>query len=215
MPEQPDKQTFGTHLNGGLSTCQNCMPQRQKRRPCDVCTRRFTRTHRPDADYILGCSHAKFTNLVHCFLPSLVMHIHEEASLVRFASDHILQWYAREITLWMTCSRGMPFMAVKVYEFLPHRKELRVQIQYRTDSTTRQRISVKRESPALGMKRIIHDEQKTYDDYVSAIVDHHLDTFANVCWADDDDDFAPQLFRLTMSVRSKAQDEVCIVYFFY
>lgn len=139
----------------------------------------------------------------------LVMQIHEDANLTHFVSQYIHQWGNQEITIFLTCSqKGMPRIPVKVYEFAPRGKELLQQIQYKTNPRTQERVQFIMQSPALGMVHINHNEEKKYDKYISDIVDNHLDAFADVCWADDDNDFAPRLFKLMTRVKPKGDDEV-------
>lgn len=137
------------------------------------------------------------------------MQIHEDTHLTHFVTQFIHQWNNQEITLYMTCSqKKLPRIPVKVYEFLPRGKELLEQIQYQTDKRTQQRIPQKKVSPALGMVHINHNEEKKYDKYINDIVDHHLDAFTEICWADDDNDFAPRLFKLMTRVKPQNEDEV-------
>lgn len=102
----------------------------------------------------------------------------------------------------------MPRIPVKVYEFVPKTNELLVQLQYRTDPKTLQRVQVRKQSPALGMVHINHNEEKKYDKYINDIVDHHLDAFGELCWMEDDNDFQQKLFRLMTRVKPKSDDEV-------
>jgi len=177
--------------------------------PGDTCERCLKRSQRPNADCGLGCSRIKLIELAQYFLPMLIMQIHEDAHLTHFVTQFIQQWNNQEITLYMTCAqKGMPRIPVKVYEFAPRGKELLEQVQYQTDKNTQQRIPIKKESPPLGMVHINHNEEKKYDKYISEIVDNHLDAFADICWADDDNDFAPRLFKLMTRVKPKNDDEV-------
>lgn len=166
------------------------------------------RSQRPNADCGLGCSRIKLVELAPYFLPMLTMQIHEDTHLTHFVSQFIQQWGNTEITIYMTCSQSMPRIPVKVYEFAPRGDELLVQIQYQTDPQTQQRYSLKKRSPALGMVHINHNEEKKYDKYVNEIVDNHMDAFADICWAEDDNDFAPRLLKLLTRVKPKAEDEV-------
>jgi hypothetical protein len=153
----------------------------------------------------------KLIELAQYFLPTPIMQIHEDAHLTHFVTQFIHQWNNQEITLYMTCNqKSMPRVPVKVYEFSPRGKTLLEQIQYQTCKKTRQRIALKKESPALGMVHINHNEEKKYDKYINDIVDNHLDAFADICWADDDNDFAPRLFKLMIRVKPKNDDEVCL-----
>ncbi|CAI6341430.1 unnamed protein product [Periconia digitata] len=215
---RPGGRALGTHLEPRVAkaahdmrktvACWHCVLQRDKCGPGDTCDRCFKRSQRPNADCGLGCSRIKLIELANYFLPSLVMQIHEDTNLMRFVSQFIHRWNNQEITVYITCSqKGMPRIPVKVYEFVPLGKELLEQIQYRTDPETQQRIPVKKESPPLGMVHINHNEEKKYDRYVCDIVDHHLDAFADICWAEDDNDFTPRLFKLMTRVKPKSDDE--------
>lgn len=109
----------------------------------------------------------------------------------------------------MTCGQNhMPRIPVKVYEFIPKDNELLVQIQYITNQVTHKREPVRKQSPALGMVIINHNEEKKYDKYISDIVDNHLDGFGELCWMEDDNDFQFKLFRLMTRVQMKTDDEV-------
>lgn len=99
-------------------------------------------------------------------------------------------------------------MQVKVYEFQPRGDELLVQLQYQTDPITQARYTLRKRSPALGMVHINHNEEKKYDKYLNDIVDNHLDAFGEICWAEDDNDFSPRLFKLMTRVKPKSDDEV-------
>ncbi|KAF2645997.1 hypothetical protein P280DRAFT_532481 [Massarina eburnea CBS 473.64] len=218
MSGRPGGRALGTHLDARVAkaahdmrkivACWHCVLQRDKCGPGDVCERCLKRSQRPNADCGLGCSRIKLIELAHYFLPTIAMQIHEDMNLTRFVSKFIHQWNNQEITLYMTCAqKGMPRVAVKVYEFSPRGKELLEQIQYQTDPKTLQRVATKKESPALGMVHINQNEEKKYDRYVSDIVDHHLDAFAEICWADDNNDFSPRLFKLMTRVKPKSDDE--------
>ncbi|KAF1949598.1 hypothetical protein CC80DRAFT_255834 [Byssothecium circinans] len=215
---RPGGRTLGTHLDARVAkaahdmrrivACWHCVLQRDKCGPGDTCERCLKRSQRPNADCGLGCSRIKLIELAGYFLPNVAMIIHDDANLTNFVTKYIHQWQNQEITLYMTCAqKGMPRVAVKVYEFTPRGKELLEQIQYQTDPKTQLRIPLKKESPALGMVHINHNEEKKYDRYVSDIVDHHIDAFADICWADDDNDFAPRLFKLMTRVKPKSDDE--------
>lgn len=142
----------------------------------------------------------------------LVMQIHEDSHLTHFVSQFIHQWGNQEINLYMTCEqKTMPRMQVKVYEFQPRGEELLVQLQYQTNPQTQERYQLKKRSPALGMVQINYNEEKKYDKYLNDIVDHHLDAFADICWAEDNNDFSPRLFKLMTRVKPKSDDEVCLL----
>jgi len=134
--------------------------------------------------------------------------MHEDSHLKHFVSQHIHQWGNIEITIYMTCGQfTMPRIPVKVYEFVPKGEELLRQIQYVTDPQTNRRIAVPKQSPPLGMVHINHNEEKTYDRYISDIVDHHLDALGELCWREDDNDFLQKLFKLMTRVKPKSDDE--------
>jgi hypothetical protein len=101
----------------------------------------------------------------------------------------------------------MPRIPIKVYEFVPKGNELLVQIQYITDPCTNKRVAIKKQSPALGMVHINHNEEKTYDKYVTDIVENHLDDFGELCWLEDDNDFLQKLFKLMTRVKLNSDDE--------
>lgn len=155
----------------------------------------------------------KLVELAQYFLPGLVTQMHEDSHLKHFVSQFIHQWGNQEITIFMTCGkRNMPRIPVKVYEFVPRGRELLEQIQYVTNPTTNIREAVKKQSPALGMVHINHNEEKTYDRYITEIVDKHLDAFGELCWMEDDNDFQQKLFKLMTRVKPKNDDEVCHVH---
>lgn len=215
---RPGGRTLGTHLPAKVAkaahdmrktvACWHCVLQRDKCGPGDICDRCQKRSQRPNADCGLGCSRIKLIELAQYFLPSLVMQIHEDTHLTHFVTQFIHQWNNQEITVYMTCSqKKMPRIPVKVYEFAPRGKELLEQIQYQTDKRTQQRVAQKKVSPALGMVHINHNEEKKYDKYINDIVDNHLAAFTEICWADDDNDFAPRLFKLMTRVKPETEDE--------
>jgi hypothetical protein len=210
---------LGTHLEPDvakaahdmrkISACWHCVLQRDKCGPGDICERCLKRSQRPNADCGLGCIRIKLVELSPYFLPGLITQMHEDAHLKHFVNQYVHGWGNVELTLYMTCGgNSMPRIPVKVYEFVPKGSELLVQIQYITDPRTNMRIAVKKQSPALGMVHINHNEEKTYDRYISEIVDNHLDAFGELCWAEDDNDFLPKLFKLMTRVKPKNEDEV-------
>jgi hypothetical protein len=135
--------------------------------------------------------------------------MHEDSNLTHFVSQYIHQWMNQEIVIYMTCGQeSMPRIPVKVYEFIPKGNDLLVQIQYVTDTQTKERYPVRKESPALGMVHINHNEEKKYDKYITEIVDNHLDAFGELCWAEEDNDFQQKLFKLMTRVKPKSDDEV-------
>jgi hypothetical protein len=151
----------------------------------------------------------KLIDLAYEFLPTLVTQMHEDSYLTHFVTKHIRAWNNTEITIMVTCGQDlMPRIPVKVYEFVPSSDELLFQIQYRTDPVTHKRYTVRKASPALGMLQINRDEEKRYDEYISTIVDHHVDAFGELCWMDADNDFQQKLFWLMTRVRSKTPEEV-------
>lgn len=192
-----------------IAACWHCVLQRDKCGPGDICERCLKRSQRPNADCGLGCVRMKLVELAHYFLPGLVTQMHEDSHLKHFVSQHIHQWGNQEFTVYMTCGRrNMPRIPVKVYEFVPRGNELLVQIQYVTDPITNQRKAVKKQSPALGMVHINHNEEKMYDKYITDIVDKHLDAFGELCWLEDDNDFQQKLFKLMTRVKPKNDEEV-------
>ncbi|KAF2185062.1 hypothetical protein K469DRAFT_726934 [Zopfia rhizophila CBS 207.26] len=215
---RPGGRALGTHLEPKVAkaahdmrkivACWHCVLQRDKCGPGDTCERCLKRSQRPNSDCGLGCSRVKLVELTQYFLPSIVTSMHEDAQLTHFVTQHIRQWNNIEITIYMTCGQaGMPRIPVKVYEFLPKTNELLVQLQYKTDPVTHQRIRVAKQSPALGMVHINHNEEKKYDKYINDIVDNHLDAFGELCWMEDDNDFQEKLFRLMTRVKPKSDDE--------
>ncbi|KAF2033851.1 hypothetical protein EK21DRAFT_57779 [Setomelanomma holmii] len=191
-----------------ISACWHCVLQRDKCGPGDICERCLKRSQRPNADCGLGCIRIKLTELLQYFLPATILQMHEDSHLKHFVSQFIHQWGNVELTVYMTCGgSSMPRIPVKVYEFVPRGNELLVQIQYVTDPHTNKRIAVKKQSPALGMVHINHNEEKTYDKYITQIVDHHLDAFGELCWMEDDNDFQQKLFKLMTRVKPKNDDE--------
>lgn len=191
-----------------ISACWHCVLQRDKCGAGDPCERCLKRSMRPNADCGLGCTRIKLVELSPYFLPGLVTQLHEDSQLKYFVNQHVHSWGNVEFTLYMTCGgHSMPRIPVKVYEFMPNGNELLVQIQYVTDPVTHKRISIKKQSPALGMVHINHNEEKVYDRYISEIVDNHLDAFGALCWMEDDNDFLPKLFKLMTRVKPKNDDE--------
>jgi hypothetical protein len=210
---------LGTHLEPDvakaahdmrkISACWHCVLQRDKCGPGDICERCLKRSQRPNADCGLGCIRIKLVELSPYFLPGLVTQMHEDSHLKHFVNQYVHGWGNVEFTLYMTCGgHSMPRIPVKVYEFVPKGNELLVQIQYVTDPRTNKRIAVKKQSPALGMVHINHNEEKTYDRYITEIVDNHLDAFGELCWMEDDNDFLQKLFKLMTRVKPKNDDEV-------
>jgi hypothetical protein len=193
-----------------IAACWHCVLQRDRCGPGDICDRCLKRSQRPNADCGLGCIRMKLVELAHYFLPGLVTQMHEDSHLKHFVSQFIHQWGNQEFTVYMTCGkRNMPRIPVKVYEFVPRGRELLEQIQYVTDPHTNIRKAVKKQSPALGMVHINHNEEKVYDRYITDIVDKHLDAFGELCWMEDDNDFQQKLFKLMTRVKPKNDDEVC------
>jgi hypothetical protein len=209
---------LGTHLEPTVAkhahdmrkvvACWHCVLQRDKCSPGDICERCHKRSQRPNADCGLGCNRMKLVDLSPYFLPALVTQMHEDSNLTHFVTQYIQQWGNVELTVWMTCGQNhMPRIPVKVYEFVPRGDALLVQIQYKTDPTTHKRVAIQKQSPALGMVHINHNEEKKYDKYITDIVDNHLDAFGELCWMEDDNDFQQKLFRLMTRVKPKSDDE--------
>ncbi|KAF2134334.1 hypothetical protein P153DRAFT_110128 [Dothidotthia symphoricarpi CBS 119687] len=210
--------TLGTHLEPTVAkaahdmrkivACWHCVLQRDKCGPGDTCERCLKRSQRPNADCGLGCSRIKLIDLSDSFLPILVTQMHENKHLETFVTQHIQQWGNVEMTVMMTCGQHhMPRFPVKVYEFVPRGNALLVQIQYRTDPVTHERIAIEKQSPALGMVLINHSDEKRYERYINEIVEHHLDAFGEICWMEDDNDFQQRLFKLMTRVKPKSDDE--------
>ena len=209
---------LGTHLDPVVAksahdmrkivACWHCVLQRDKCGPGDTCERCLKRSQRPNADCGLGCSRIKLVDLGASFLPHLVTQMHEDTFLTQFVSQHIHQWGNIELTVMMTCGQDkMPRIPVKVYEFVPKGDALLVQLQYRTDPGSNNRVMYRKQSPPLGMVHINYNEEKRYEKYVSDIVDNHLDSFGELCWMEDDNDFQQKLFRLMTRVKPKNEDE--------
>jgi hypothetical protein len=147
----------------------------------------------------------KLVDLSPYFLPALVTQMHEDSNLTHFVTQYIRQWDIVELTVWMTRDQNhMPRIPVKVYEFVPCGDALLVQIQHKIDPTTRKRVAIRKQGPALGIN---HNEEKKYDKYITDIVDNHLDAFSELCWMEDDNDFQQKLFRLMTGVKPKSDDE--------
>ncbi|KAF2624348.1 hypothetical protein BU25DRAFT_461211 [Macroventuria anomochaeta] len=209
---------LGTHLDPRVAksahdmrkivACWHCVLQRDKCGPGETCERCLKRSQRPNADCGLGCSRIKLVDLATAFLPHLVTQMHEDSFLTQFVSQHIHQWGNVELTVMMTCGQDkMPRIPVKVYEFVPKGDTLLKQLQYRTDPGSNKRVMYTKHSPPLGMVHINYNEEKKYENYVSDIVDNHLDAFGELCWMEDDNDFQQKLFRLMTRVKPKNDDE--------
>jgi hypothetical protein len=191
-----------------ISACWHCVLQRDKCSDGEICARCLKRSQRPNADCGLGCIRIKLVELSPYFLPPLVSQMHEDSHLKHFVNSHVHGWGNQEFTLYMTCGGyNMPRIPIKVYEFVPKGNELLVQIQYVTDPRTNKRVAIKKQSPALGMVHINHNEEKTYDKYINDIVENHLDDFGELCWLEDDNDFLQKLFKLMTRVKPKSDDE--------
>ena len=120
--------------------------------------------------------------------------MHSNKTLTGFVERHIQRWYTEEIIVWMTCGQStMPSIPIRVSEFVPKDDTLLMQIQYKNGVATQKR------SPALGSKQIGSLEMSTYSEHISDIVDHHLDAFKRLCWADEEHDFPRKLFALLMT----------------
>ncbi|KAH8731520.1 hypothetical protein GQ44DRAFT_767385 [Phaeosphaeriaceae sp. PMI808] len=198
----------GAHSMRKIQACWHCVLQRDRCGPGDICERCLKRSQRPNADCGLGCTRIKLVELSPYFLPGIVTQMHEDSHLKHFVSQYIHQWNNVEFTVYMTCGgHTMPRIPVKVYEFVPKGNELLAQIQYVTDPSTNKRVAVRKQSPALGMVHINHNEEKTYDRYITEIVEHHLDSFGELCWMEDDNDFQQKLFRLITRVKPKNDEE--------
>lgn len=64
-------------------------------------------------------------------------------------------------------------------------------------------------SPPFAMVHINHnDDNTTYDDYLSLIVDDHLDSRLELCWTGSDGDFEKKLFRLIHDLHVHKNDEI-------
>lgn len=209
---------LGTHLDPIVAesahnmrkivACWHCVLQRDKCGPGDTCERCQKRSQRPNADCGLGCSRIKLVDLAASFLPHLITQMHEDSFLTQFVAQHIHQWNNVELTVMMTCGQDhMPRIPVKVYEFVPKGDALLVQLQYRTHPGSNKRVMHQKQSPPLGMVHINYNEEKKYENYVSDIVDNHLDAFGELCWMEDDNDFQQKLFRLMTRVKPKNDDE--------
>jgi hypothetical protein len=155
----------------------------------------------------------KLVDLLPYFLPALVTQMHEVSNLTHFVTQYIQQWESVELTVWMTCGQNhMSRIPVKVYEFVPRGNALLLQIQYKTDPTTHNRVAIQKQSPALGMIHINHNEEKKYDKYIADIVENHLNAFGELCWMEDDNDFQQKLFRLMTRVKPKSDDEAKLLH---
>lgn len=99
----------------------------------------------------------------------------------------------------------MPSIPIRVSEFVPEDEALLMQIQYKEGTEIRKR------SPALGIQQIGLLERSTFSKYVSDIVDHHLDAFNRLCWADEEHDFPPNLFALLVTAPLRDGNETYLV----
>jgi hypothetical protein len=210
-PQAPNHRMYSPGVSGiqeSFDACWHCVLQRAKCSPGDICGRCHARSQRPNADCSLGCNRMKLVDLSPYFLPALVTQMHEDSNLTHFVTQYIRQWDNVELTVWMTRDQNhMPRIPVKVYEFVPCGDALLVQIQHKIDPTTRKRVAIRKQGPALGMVCINHNEEKKYDKYITDIVDNHLDAFSELCWMEDDNDFQQKLFRLMTGVKPKSDDE--------
>jgi hypothetical protein len=132
--------------------------------------------------------------------------MHSEQTLMNLVKQHIREWCPEDITVWMTCGQStMPSIPIRVSEFVPEDEALLMQIQYKEGTEIRKR------SPALGIQQIGLLERSTFSKYVSDIVDHHLDAFNRLCWADEEHDFPPNLFALLVTAPLRDGNETYLV----
>lgn len=124
--------------------------------------------------------------------PPKVMDIYESTIVTRFTEKVVTEWYEPKMNVFMTFSQeeGMPEFSVELQEFKACEKSLK-RIHHYKDRAT---VTI---SPALGMEHIKFEGAQQY---IDDIVSQCLHVFAKVCW-DGDDDFAPRLFELMISVK--------------
>jgi hypothetical protein len=105
----------------------------------------------------------------------------------------------------------MPCIYIDVYEFVPRGNDLLAQIQYIIDPKTRQKIGQIKQSPPLGMKQIKKEEIKCHQ-YVSKIVNNHIDLFGQLCWKEEDNSFHRELFALIANASMEEKDDAKLVH---
>ncbi|KAF2844055.1 hypothetical protein T440DRAFT_484466 [Plenodomus tracheiphilus IPT5] len=138
-----------------------------------------------------------FIDLYPYFSAPILTQMHEEPVLKRLVTDSVRRWVDPSVdevrTVWMTCGRkAMPAISVRASEFLPQGSGLVSQIQYIMSPETQQRVAVKKQSPPLGMQWLTFEDEKRCDEYITRIVDHHLDAFGELCWEEEDNGGFPQ-----------------------
>jgi hypothetical protein len=154
-------------------------------------------------------AHCELPALLPYFIPRIASQLYEESTLSQFVSQRVHKWGDVESTLRMTCGyHRMPYFSVMVHEFEPSNSNALARIHYVSDSGLKEMTPISTKSTALGIVNLEHRYQKICDDYISEIVDKHLDNFSGLCWREDSEDFLPKIFRLMMSVPRKNKEEV-------
>lgn len=120
------------------------------------------------------------------------MLMHKNSYLTPLFQRHIHQWGNREILLHLSPGlKDLPGLPVKVYEFIPQCDP----------NMLPQMENVF--SPSLAILHVSDNEETTYKEYLSEIVDDHLDSFSEFCWKGDHSEFQKELFRLMIQLKPK------------
>ncbi len=122
--------------------------------------------------------------------------IHETEALRHFVIQNIGAWSGEAIVVHLRCGLVLPKIRLELYEFSPKTQELVWHVQYMTNIRTGEQKRVIKASPPLGMTLREKHDLDFYENYVDQILDKHFTHFAQVCYAEEVNDFQVRLLQM-------------------
>jgi hypothetical protein len=132
------------------------------------------------------------TAVSHSFFPEFIKKLHSKDTVSKMVLENIQTW-SGILNANMTCGLGMPLLPIRVYQFVPKGLVLQRQFQYLSSG------SPEKQSVPIGMKRIDERMLHVCNEYIEQIASHHMDSFAKLCWKEEENKFQEEIFKLIMN----------------
>ncbi|KAH7061857.1 hypothetical protein BKA63DRAFT_527750 [Paraphoma chrysanthemicola] len=146
----------------------------------------------PTVDCGLAFSASKLHLIPQRFISTIITDLYQEKAVYEFGKQHIEGWYNGKVMASFKCGPKMPTFSVKLSQFKPKGVTLQHHLLHMT-SGPRKQLSVD-----LAMEQTDLQLLDLCNAYIKNIVGVHMDNFADLYWADEDDR-DPQFLKLINS----------------
>lgn len=128
--------------------------------------------------------------------------------MLSLAQDQIRRVTGAGVPVELLCIFGLPSIPCELYEFEPKDQSALKQVRYFQNPETNVFEPIWSDVLPLAFLQLDREDSRKYDEYVTTIVDNHLEKFAHRYYYDEDDDFLPRLLKLMIQLKPAQREEV-------